>query len=108
MLLTVSWLISFAYAWIIFKFRNVWITVTMLGVAIIINLSYRQGQYEYTLYLFLAISIVLFAHVTSVQRAVGWAEAGMKFPSHLRQLSMQHGIVLAIPVVLIAASLPMW
>ena len=108
MLLSVSWLISFASAWILFKFRNAWITVTMLGVAIIINLSYRQGQYEYTLYLFLAISIVLFAHVTSVQRAAGWAEAGMKFPTHLRQLSMQHGIVLAIPVVLIAASLPMW
>jgi transglutaminase-like putative cysteine protease len=108
MLLAVSWLISFASAWILFKFRNAWITVTMLGMAIIINLSYRQGQYEYTLYLFLAISVVLFAHVTSVQRAAGWAEAGMKFPRHLRQISVQHGIVLAIPVVLIASILPMW
>jgi hypothetical protein len=108
MLLAVSWLISFASAWILFKFRNAWITVTMLGVAIIINLSYRQGQYEHTLYLFLAISVVLFAHVTAVQRATNWVEAGMKFPRHLRRLSIQHGIVLAIPVVLVASVLPMW
>ncbi|NQW15966.1 MAG: transglutaminase domain-containing protein [Chloroflexi bacterium] len=108
MLLTVAWLVSFTSSWILFKFRNVWITVTMLGVAIIINLSYRQGQYEHTLYIFLAIAVVLFAHITSVQRAAAWTEAGMKFPAHLRRLSMQYGIALAIPVVLIASVLPMW
>ena len=108
MLLAVSWLVAFSSSWILFKFRNVWITVIMLGVAIIINLSYRHGQYEYTLYIFLAIAVVLFAHVTAIQRAAGWAETGMKFPRHLRRLSMEHGIILAIPVVLIASVLPMW
>ena len=92
MLLAVSWLISFASSWILFKFRNAWITVTMLGVAIIINLSYRQGQHEHTLYIFLAIAVVLFAHVTSVQRAAGWAEAALQHAAKPFMNSTRHRV----------------
>jgi hypothetical protein len=106
LLLGAAWIISYVSSWVLFKYRNVWITVTILGVAIVINLSYRQGEHEHTLYLFLGLAIVLFAHMTAIERASRWAASGMAFPPHLRRLSIQYGIGLAIPVVLIASLLP--
>ncbi|MCH8101600.1 MAG: transglutaminase domain-containing protein [Chloroflexi bacterium] len=108
MLLSVAWIVSYLSSWILFKFRNVWFPVIILGTAIVINLSYRQGQFEYTMFIFVALAIVLFAHITAIQRAIHWEAAGIRFPAHLRGLSIQFGATLGILVVLIAAVLPLW
>lgn len=108
LLLSVAWIVSYVSSWILFKFRNVWLTALILGTAIVINLSYRQGQYEYTMFIFVALAIVLFAHITAIQRVIQWESAGIRFPDHLRGLSIQFGATLGIVVVLAAAVLPLW
>lgn len=108
LLLTASWLVAYAAGWVLFRWRNAWFPSLVLGTGIVVNLSYRPGQFEHTLFMFIGLAVVLFAHTTAIKQAATWREQAVRFPSQLRRASLGHGILIAIPVVLIAALLPVW
>lgn len=107
MLLTAAWLGAYLSGWAIFRWRNIWLVTLMLGTGIIVNLSYRPGKFEYTLFIFVGLAILLFAFATTIDRAARWQRVGVRFPAALRRLSIEHGAVLAIIVVAVAALLPL-
>jgi hypothetical protein len=108
MFMTASWITAYAVTALTFATRNPWAPVSLLGLGLMTNLSYRQGLHEQTFYLFIIAAIALFAHVTTLRRLRRWNESGIEYPSSLRWLSVRDGAMLAAAVVLIAALLPLW
>lgn len=106
MLLSVAWIVSYFSSWAVFRWRTPWLATVLLGTAILINLSYRPGRYEHTLFIFVGVTMLLFAHLAQVRRTRRWQAAGMKFPSETRRLNVQDGVLMTIAVVVIAAGAP--
>lgn len=108
MLLAVAWIVAYFSGWVLFRWRSAWFTTLLLGTGMIVNLSYRPGRFEYTLFLFIALAIMLVAHGTSITRVAGWRLTGVRFPAPLRRLSLQYGLMIAAVVVAGSALLPLW
>ena len=108
-LLTVlAWLVGYTSGWSLFKWRSPWAPSFILGVAILTNLSYRFGEFEYTFYFFAAIAIALFAHLTLVNTRRRWDAAGIRYPRSIGLDSMAAPIVTGLIVVLIAGLAPLY
>jgi transglutaminase-like putative cysteine protease len=107
-LLAVAWLTAFATTWYLFRYGSPWLSILVLGTGMMINLSYRPGLHEHTVYIFLALSIALFAHMTTMNRALKWQASGVKFPDHLRRLSLNYGLTLGVSVVVLTAVVPLY
>ncbi|MBI4305778.1 MAG: hypothetical protein HY678_05610 [Chloroflexi bacterium] len=108
MLLSVAWIVGYFASWSVFRWRTPWIAMVLLGTAILINLSYRLGRYEYTMYLFIAVSMLLFAHLAYARRLRRWRASEMPHPSETRRLSIQDGLLVTLGVVTFAAIVPLF
>ncbi|MBI4220167.1 MAG: transglutaminase domain-containing protein [Chloroflexi bacterium] len=108
MLLSVAWMVGYFASWSVFRWRTPWIAMVALGTAILINLSYRLGRYEYTMYLFIGIAMLLFAHLAYVRRMRRWRASAMTHPSDTRRLSIQDGLLVTLGVVTFAAVIPLF
>lgn len=107
MLLSVAWIVGYLASWSVFRWRSPWVATVLLGSALLINLSYRPGLYEYTLFLFVGISMLLFAHLAHVRRTRRWRSTGTRYPPETRLLSVQDGFFLTSAIVLIAVVIPL-
>lgn len=108
MLLSVAWVVSYFASWAVFRWRTPWLATVLLGTAILINLSYRPGKYEYTLFVFAGVAMLLFAHLAHVSRTRRWEAAGMGFPAEARRLNLQDGILMTMAVIILAAVAPLF
>ncbi|MEX0761462.1 MAG: transglutaminase domain-containing protein [Dehalococcoidia bacterium] len=108
MFMTVSWLAAFSVTGITMKTRNPWAPTLLLGVGILTNLSYRQGQFEHTFFYFVLIAVVMFAHLTTVRRMSRWRTEGTSYPVSLRWLSIRDGLLVGAVVVILSAMMPLY
>jgi transglutaminase-like putative cysteine protease len=108
MLLTVGWIVSYFSSWAVFRWRTPWLATLLLGTAILINLSYRIGRFEHTLFVYVGVTMLLFAHLAQVSRTRRWTTAGMRYPHETRRLNVQDGVLLTFAVVAIAAAVPLF
>jgi transglutaminase-like putative cysteine protease len=108
MLLSVAWIVSYFASWAVFRWRTPWLATVLLGTAILINLSYRPGKYEYTLFIFAGVAMLLFAHLAHVSRTRRWQASGLSFPGEARRLNLQDGILMTMAVVILAAVAPIF
>ena len=104
----IAWVLAYASGWSLFKWRSPWAPSFILGIAILTNLSYRFGQFEYTFYFFAAIAIAMFAHLTLVNTRRRWDRAGIQYSHGISLDSIVVPIVVGAMVVLIAGLAPMY
>jgi transglutaminase-like putative cysteine protease len=108
MFIAASWIVGYGVTALTFRFRSPWLPTVLLSLVILTNLSYRHGEHEYTFFLFLVGGITLFAHLTTVRRIERWASEGIEYSRKLAWATVQDGLILALPIVLISAFLPVW
>ena len=108
MFLSAAWLVGYAAAWPLFRWRSPWPAVILLGLSILTSLSYRLHQFEYTFFFFVLASIALFVHVTTVRRMARWRAAGTAFPPSIRWLSVRDAVLFGPLVVVVAVVMPLW
>ncbi len=108
MFMTASWIVGYLTAWITFRWRNPWAPTILLGLAILTNLSYRQGQFEYTFLLFILGGMALFAHVTTVQRISRWEADGTEYLGSIRWIGARNAAVVGAVALLIAGLTPLF
>jgi transglutaminase-like putative cysteine protease len=108
MFIAASWIVGYGVPALTFKFRSPWLPTVLLSLVILTNLSYRHGEHEHTFFFFLVGGIALFAHLTTVRRIERWTAEGIKYSRNLAWATVQDGVILALPVVLIGALLPVW
>ena len=104
----IAWVVAYAAGGSLFKWRSPWPPSFIFGIAILTNLSYRFGQYEFTFYFFAAIAIALFAHLTLVNTRRRWDESGIRYTRGMSVDGMLAPIVIGAIVVLIAGLMPMY
>ncbi len=106
MMIASSWIIAYLVSWVTFKLRNPWLPVVFLGVALLTDLSYRQGRHEQTFFIYILAAVALFVHLTTVRRMDRWTAAGVPFPQNLRWFSVRDGLILGAVVVLVSVAIP--
>lgn len=107
MLLTVAWIVGYVASWSVFRWRSPWVATVLLGSAMLINLSYRPGRFEHTLFIFVAVAMLLFAHLAHVRRTRRWRATGIGFPAETRILSVQDGVLLTAAIMIAAILVPL-
>jgi transglutaminase-like putative cysteine protease len=108
MLLSVAWIVSYFSSWAVFRWRTPWLATALLGTAILINLSYRPGRYEQTLFVFVGVTMLLFAHLAHSSRIRRWQASGMRYPGETRRLNIQDGILMTLAVIVVATTAPLY
>ena len=108
MFITASWVSGYVVTALTFKFKSPWLPTVLLSMVILTNLSYRHGEHEHTFFLFLIGGVALFAHLTTIRRIERWTAEGISYSKHLAWSTVQEGVLLAIPIVVIGALLPVW
>jgi len=108
MFITASWVSAYVVTALTFKFKSPWLPTVLLSMVILTNLSYRHGEHEHTFFLFLIGGVSLFAHLTTIRRIERWKAEGVSYSKNLAWSTVQDGILLAIPIVVIGALLPVW
>lgn len=108
MFITASWISAYAVTALTFKFKSPWLPTVLLSMVILTNLSYRHGEHEHTFFLFLIGGVSLFAHLTTIRRIERWKAEGISYTKKLAWSTVQDGVLLAIPIVVIGALLPVW
>jgi len=104
----IAWVVAYAAGWSLFKWRTPWAPSFIFGIAILTNLSYRFGDFEYTFYFFAAIAIAMFAHLTLVNTRRRWDAAGIPYSHGISLESIVAPIVIGAIVVAIAGFMPMY
>jgi transglutaminase-like putative cysteine protease len=104
----IAWIVAYTAGWSLFKWRSPWAPSFIFGIAILTNLSYRFGQFEYTFYFFAAIAIALFAHLTLVNTRRRWDAAGIQYSHGISLDSIMTPILIGAIVVVIAGFMPMY
>ena len=104
----IAWVIAYAAGWSLFKWRTPWAPSFIFGIAILTNLSYRFGDFEYTFYFFAAIAIAMFAHLTLVNTRRRWDAAGIQYSHGISLDSIVVSIVIGAIVITIAGFMPMY
>ena len=108
MFMTASWIVGYGVTALTFRFKSPWLPTVLLSLVILTNLSYRHGEHEYTFFTFLVGGIVLFAHLTTVRRIERWRAEGVDYSKFLGWMTVQDGLLFALPIVLLSALLPIW
>ena len=103
MFMTATWIVGYLTSWITFKWRNPWAPTILLGLGMLTNLSYRQGQFEYIFFIFMLGGVVLFGHLTTLTRIARWEADGTKYPGTIRWTGARNAIVVGVVALLIAA-----
>ena len=104
----IAWLVAYAAGWSLFKWRTPWAPSFIFGIALLTNLSYRFGDFEYTFYFFAAIAIAMFVHLTLVNTRRRWDAAGIQYSHGISLDSILAPIVIGAIVVAIAGFMPMY
>lgn len=108
MFMTAAWIVGYGVTALTFRFRSPWLPTVLLSLVILTNLSYRHGEHEYTFFLFLVGGIVLFAHLTTVRRIEKWRSEGIDYSRFLGWVTVQDGLLFALPIVLLSSLVPIW
>ena len=108
MFMASAWIVGYGVTALTFRFKSQWVPTVLLSLVILTNLSYRQGEHEFTFFLFLVGGIVLFAHLTTVRRIEKWRSEGTDYSRFLGWVTVQDGLLFALPIVLLSALLPIW
>ena len=108
LMMTATWVASYAVTSLTFKFNSPWIPVAILGTALLTNLSHRIGLHEQTFYLFMVGAVALFSHLVAVGRINRWRKSGLTVPREARWIAARDGLILAFFVMIIAALMPLF
>ncbi|MBU97061.1 MAG: hypothetical protein CL901_03110 [Dehalococcoidia bacterium] len=108
MFMAASWLVGYGVTALTSRFKSPWLPTVLLSIVILTNLSYRHGEHEVTFFLFLVGGIILFAHLTTVRRIERWRSEGIEYSKFLGWMTVQDGLLFALPIVLLSSLLPVW
>lgn len=105
-LLSASWLVGFICSWFLFRMHNMWGALLPTGIAVVISIAspFPGGRMLY-MYLYLAVALLLTAHLFNLERHRQWNLRGIQ-TSRQPKLSLHHAFWFATTVVLIISLLP--
>ena len=107
MLLALGWIAGFFSSWFIFRRSNVWVSVILLGTAMLTNLSFLPEQFAARFFLFLFIAMLLIVRVSTVQAETYWQRLNIRFTEHTGWLALHATAWFSALVILVAVLLPL-
>ncbi|HWO93408.1 MAG TPA: hypothetical protein VNL92_01450, partial [Dehalococcoidia bacterium] len=80
LVVSLTWVVSFAMAWSIFVLRNAWLALVPLALVIIGNNAYRDIEFDAALVLFLFSGILLLGRVAFQRQQAVWSREDIEAP----------------------------
>jgi transglutaminase-like putative cysteine protease len=105
-IVAITWMMAYFTSWCLFRYRNVWATLLIIGTATVLNLTYLPESFFGYLFVFLFICLLLLVHVTSLSRLTILQASGVSHPGFLHRQSLAHGLLLSVIIIAITVVLP--
>lgn len=102
-----AWLLGYVGSWWTFRHNNVWVPIFTSGVSILTALSFLPGLFSIRFYIFVLMSMLLVAHMTTKISTMNWriSEANLSKTDSI--MIMQSAIWFTAFVIITASILPM-
>ncbi len=102
------WFLGHNAAWHVFRVDHVWRVIIPIGLVLITNQFYYQGERSLDIYLviFVAISLLLLIRSHLDLREYEWYTYRVNFPAHMRRSFFVAGSIIALLVMIAAWSAP--
>ena len=87
-----AWFLGYVGAWWTFRHNNVWVPIFTSGVSILTALSFLPGLFSIRFYIFVLMSMLLIAHMTTKISTVNWRISDAKLSKTDSLMIMQSAI----------------
>ena len=104
--LLATWLLGYAGVWLFARWHNFWGILVLGGAGLLSNLTFLPPNAGMFLGLYLFTALLLIARVGSVRRQQEWQLRNIKPDGSLGTISLSDSFLLALPVLIVAFSLP--
>ena len=102
-----AWFLGYVGAWWTFRHNNVWVPIFTSGVSILTALSFLPGLFSIRFYIFVLMSMLLIAHMTTKISTVNWRISEAKLSKTDSLMIMQSAIWFTAFIIIVASILPM-
>ena len=102
-----SWILGYLGGWWTARHNNVWVPIFTAGISILTALSFLPGLFSVRFYIFVLLSMLLIAHMTTKIPTSNWRVSEAKLSKTDSFLIMQGAIWFTIACLLIASVIPM-
>ena len=102
-----AWLLGYVGSWWTFRHNNVWVPIFTSGVSILTALSFLPGLFSIRFYIFVLISMLLIAHMTTKISTMNWRISEANLSKTDSMMIMQSAIWFTVFVIIAASILPM-
>lgn len=104
--LLATWLLGYAGVWLFARCHNFWGVLVLGGAGLLSNLTFLPPNAGLFLGLYLFTALLLIARIGSVRRQQEWQIRNIKPDGSLGTISLSDSFLLAVPVLIVAFSLP--
>jgi len=100
------WLAAYLSAWAVFRWRNAWLALAPGGSALLLNISFLDGQLSLAFVLFVLGGTLLVTRLHLFDRAKRWRADGTPYPTYLSLTVLHATFWVAIVLISVAWALP--
>jgi hypothetical protein len=101
-----AWLAAYLSAWAVFRWRNAWLALAPGGSALLLNISFLEGELSLAFVLFVLGGTLLVTRLHLLDRAKRWRSDGTPYPPFLSLTVLHATFWVAVVVLSVAWLLP--
>ena len=106
LVVTITWLVSYGFAWSLFILRNAWVALIPLGIVVIFNNAYRPVEFDWAIMFFLFAALLLIARVAFQRQQEEWRRTESEVPDYLNMRAFLQTLLVVSAVIFAVWLLP--
>ncbi|MSQ61889.1 MAG: hypothetical protein EXR43_04850, partial [Dehalococcoidia bacterium] len=106
LVVTITWLVSYGFAWSLFILRNAWVALIPLGVVVIFNNAYRPAAFDWAVVFFLFAALLLIGRVAFQRQQEEWERSSSEVPEYLNLRAFWQTLLVVSAVIFAVWLLP--
>ena len=106
-LVAMAWLLGYVSSWFLFRQNNIWVGLLISGTALLTVQSFLPDTLRAEFFVFMLLAMLLVSRQSTIQRRARWSRDGILHSTDGNWLDIRLVAALSIPVLLVAAALPL-
>src|SRR5438105_9120907 len=107
LVLVVTWLGTYASSWAIFRWRNPWLALIPGGIALMWNISFIPGQFDFSFVIFLFAAVLLIMRLHVSHKEWEWERGGVAYPEFISLSVLNATFWVTVALLLAVWALPL-
>ncbi|OAI41099.1 hypothetical protein AYO38_04575 [bacterium SCGC AG-212-C10] len=104
---SITFLAAYLASWSIYRWQNAWLAVLPVGIVLLANISFLEGQPSATFIVFLFGAIVLIGRLHLQKAQTRWKRQGVEYPDFISLNATQLTVMLTVGLIVAAWLIPL-